>query len=104
VALRPGVSDERLTALEAQHNLRLPADFREYLSRCDGFEGWGGSHGNDQRGLIDFGPLSSMEILSTEVPKLPQSDLDFRAAYLSFADYLISSHFYAIRLSDDGSL
>ena len=104
VTIRPGVPEDELVAFEAKHHAQLPPDFRDYLRLCNGFKGWGGSHGNDDRGFIDFLPMQEMELIpageetcSTQRPTLP-------VTFLSFADYLLSSHLYAICLSPDPTM
>jgi hypothetical protein len=101
--LRPGVSEHDLDAFEATHQVRLPPDFRDYLGRCNGFDyQGGGSLPDDLRGLLEFVPLRSMEKIAAKASVVTRRR-GSASAYLFFADYLISSHVYGIRLAADPS-
>ena len=39
IGLRPGAPDAELVAFEVKHDVRLPADLREYLASVNGFDG-----------------------------------------------------------------
>lgn len=102
---RPPVRDEVLAEFEAKNHLYLPADFREYLRRCNGcnYDDWHDSHDEvgDVRGLMEFFPFETMELIRGTEGTSATSDLERVSAYLCFADYLIGSHLYGIRLSSD---
>lgn len=90
--IRPGASEEHLRAFEQRHHVRLPPDFREYLTLCNGFgPGDGGHFDHDSLGLIEFWPLETISAQHDGVP----------GEYFGFADFLIDSHRYVIRLSAD---
>ncbi len=90
--IKPGASEHDLRAFEQRHHVRLPPDFREYLTLCNGLSlGDGGHFDYDWLGLIEFWPLETISDRHDGVP----------GEYFGFADFLIDSHWYVIRLSAD---
>lgn len=92
--LEAGAAAEQLAAFEAHHGIRLPPAFAAL---------WGVANGNHgDQNLTRFWPL-------TEIKRLPQEDAFQHAGlpadahdYFAFADYMIFSHLYAVRLTADG--
>jgi len=102
VDVRPGVSHQAIQSFESKNGVLLPGDFSQYLLSADGMNG---SQSDDA--LISFWPLDSVatipECLSdfAGIPDYSQIGTHLRDAgsYFVFADYLIWSHVYAIKLS-----
>ena len=90
--IRPGVSETALAEFEAKYGVVLPADMRAYFTAVDGMSG----EVDDQR-MITFWPLEKVKPVTEELPGEPHE----HASYFLFADFLIWSHGYAIRLSAD---
>ena len=94
----PGVAPERLDAFEAKHHVRLPRRFRALYERVNG------THGDEN--LLRFYPLDEIRPLAEEdavvrrlVGSWPERGLPDAESYFVFADYMIFSHVYALRLS-----
>jgi hypothetical protein len=90
----PGASTRELASFEAHHGVRLPPAFAALWHAADG------NHGDEN--LTRFWPLREIHRLTDEegfsgaaLPDDPQS-------LFVFADYLIFSHLYAVRLKKDG--
>ena len=87
-----GATEQELRAFEHRHQVHLPADFREYLTLCNGLGPQDNGHfAHAWLGLIEFWPLATISAKHDGVP----------GDYFGFADYLIDSHWYVIRLSGD---
>jgi SMI1 / KNR4 family (SUKH-1) len=82
-AIETDISD-----FEQRNNVKLPADFREYLLRLSGIE--------EDPDLFCFWPLS--RLAPPDSPAFISVELD---RFFVFADYLIESQYYAIYLGDD---
>jgi hypothetical protein len=83
--------------------VRLPSDLRAYYGACDGLEGWGGRHPNDWRGFVEFWPFERLEPAlapGAEAWVLP-AGLGLSTSYFTFADFLINSRVFSIRLQGD---
>ncbi len=90
--IKPGASEQDLRAFEQHHHVCLPPDFREYLTLCNGLSLEDGGHFDcDWLGLIEFWPLEAISAKHDGVS----------GEYFGFADFLIDSHWYVIRLSAD---
>lgn len=83
-----GASLAELRSFEARFNVQCPADFATYLLTLGGME-----EGVWDQHLIRFWPLVEIRPLEDETGVSTHSD------YFIFADFLISSHEYGIRLS-----
>jgi hypothetical protein len=93
----PGASDAELAAFEAAHGVRLPPAFAALYRRADGN---GGGDGN----LTRFWPLAEVRPLPEEEPEAGwEAVLPDAREYFVFADYMIWSHAYAVRLTAGGS-
>ena len=90
--IRPGVTEAALAQFEARYGVVLPPDMRTYFMAVDGMNG----EVDDQR-MITFWPLEQVKPVTEELPGEPPEN----ACYFLFADFLIWSHGYAIRLSPD---
>jgi len=89
-----------LIAFAAMHNIRLPKDIQEYFALYGGFEG---ERNWDER-FITFWSLDSVIQLSElDGDYLLPHGLGPSHSYFVFGDYLIHSHFFAIRLTTDPS-
>ncbi len=92
----PGASQENLAAFEDRHGVRLPAAFVALYRKADGNAG--------DENLTRLWPLAEIHRLSEsndlrgELGALPSDARE----YFIFADYLIFSHVYAVRLTSDG--
>lgn len=93
--IKPGATESDLRAFEQRHSVCLPEDFREYLMLCDGMSsqdiGHFGGDGDDWRVLLEFWTLERINAEHDGVSR----------EYFGFADFLIDSHWYVIRLSAD---
>ncbi|HEV3471527.1 MAG TPA: SMI1/KNR4 family protein [Pyrinomonadaceae bacterium] len=95
VRLNPGASEAEIAAFEAKHHVRLPADFRDYFAVVNGFDGSESWMTDDD--VITFLGLHEVKPLSEYwSPGVAGAD-----SYFVFADYSISAHVYAIRLTSD---
>ena len=91
IKLNLGVSEIELCAFESKYNVYLPKDFKNYLSTVNGFV----DSSMDEE-LFTFLPLNEIEPLSISWSQSPEAK-----SYFIFADFLISSHVYAIKLTKD---
>jgi hypothetical protein len=95
IKLNRGASEDGLAAFEAKYHVRLPKDMREYFAAVNGFDG--SEHWMTDGNVITFLALNEMKSLSESwSPKIADA-----ASYFVFADYSLSAHVYAIRLSND---
>jgi SMI1 / KNR4 family (SUKH-1) len=92
LTIRPGVSEAALAEFEARYGVVLPPDMRAYFKAVDGMNG----EMDDQR-MVTFWPLEQVKRVTDELPGEPRK----HESYFLFADFLIWSHGYAIRLSAD---
>jgi len=92
----PGASETVLAAFEARHEVRLPAAFRALYRAMDGNMG--------DENLTRFWPLAEICRVSDvpEVADAPGESSAEASNYFVFADYMIFSHVYAVRLTTDG--
>ena len=98
-----GVSENRITAFEHQHKIRMPADLRHYFMTING------TAGAYAYGIIRFWSLDEFKSVAEEVGSAKARSNLVKAAYhelfkgvescFVFADYLHESQFYAIHLS-----
>lgn len=96
--LAPAVSSQQIAEFERRDHIRLPSDLREYVSLCNGLShDAGGQWDRDDLGLIEFWPLDRWSVLREPLP----DHLGLSTSYFMFADFLLSSHEYGIRLTDD---
>lgn len=91
IKLKLGASEIELSAFENKYNVRLPKDLKDYFSTVNGFDD------SDVDGeFITFLPLDEVEPLSINWSQSPEAK-----SYFIFADYCISCHVYAIKLTKD---
>jgi hypothetical protein len=93
--LEPGTAPSDLAAFEARHGVRVPPAFAAL---------WGAANGNHgDENLTRFWPLAEIRRLTEEDQLRGKGRLPAEARdYFAFADYMIFSHVYAIRLTADG--
>jgi hypothetical protein len=89
--LRLPASEEQILAFEERWRVRMPDAFRALLRASDGME-----EGCWDEQQIRFWPLEELRPVSDAST---DGDLEAFAGYFMFADYMISSHEYAIRMS-----
>jgi hypothetical protein len=87
--VRPGVSAEQIREFEHRYGVVLPADMRDYYLAVDGME----DIFSDEP--MGFWPLSEVKPLGEEEGQYTEGNEGF----FVIADYFISAHEYAIRLS-----
>lgn len=93
-APEPGAATSELSAFEAHYGVRLPPAFAALWRTANG------NHGDQN--LTRFWPLGEIHRLSDEEgPSDTVSPADAESLFV-FADYLIFSHLYAVRLTADG--
>lgn len=86
IALLPGASSQAVGEFEQLHGLRLPEELSRY------FRSFGGMKDNEwDNDLVRFWGLYEL----TMVPNA--------ANYFVFADWSLSAHEYAVRISDEGT-
>jgi len=95
IKLRPGASESEVTNFEAKYDVCLPEDMREVFAVVNGFDNRNGDEVDN-----DMTTFFSLE----EIERLNASAWGIAAAtesYFVFADWSISAHVYAVRLSKD---
>lgn len=103
---RSGVPPSTIDSFESHYDVRIPEDFRDYVSIIDGIE-----DGNWDSEMISFWPLHCVRSVPealTPFAGVPDYSriarrLNEAGSYFVFADYLIWSHVYAIRFGKRGS-
>jgi hypothetical protein len=106
IKVRLGTSQQAIESFELKYNICLTQDLRDYHSIVDGME-----DGESDNSMLSFLSLSSIKSVMEDLIEfggipdyrklkdcLPQTH-----RYFVFADYLIRSHVYAIRLSPNRS-
>jgi hypothetical protein len=97
---RSGVSDAEICAFEARYRIVIPADVRQYFARLNGT-------GDDMDGeTYRFWPLAEVKPVHEELVGFRGIQYPDRYAYpdcFVFADYMISSWLYAVKLTRDAT-
>jgi len=101
---RSGLPPEAIQRFETRYNVALPSDLREYLLGIDGME-----DGDSDNELVAFLPLADIKPVPEELSSfagIPDyssicDGLPDTPKCFVFADHMIRSHVYAIRLSQD---
>jgi hypothetical protein len=107
LTLRPGASPGALDAFEARYRVVLPSAFRRYLAAVDGMTGDQDRDYPSDRYCYCFWGLPALlsvrDYWSYQVPGQPTAGdgTDWTDRWFPFADFLINSHAYAIRLTAD---
>jgi hypothetical protein len=107
LTLRPGASPEALGAFEARYRVVLPPAFRSYLAAVDGMTGDQDRDWPTDRYSFCFWGLPALlsvrDYGSYQIPSQPTGgeESDWTDRWFPFADFLIHSHAYAIRLTAD---
>lgn len=92
-----GVSESELTAFENKYKVYLPKDLREYFTHVNGFNA-----GHMDDAMIRFCTLNELEPVSRSGFGATGPDYVEAADFVFlFADYLISSQAFGIRLSPE---
>lgn len=91
IKLKPGASEIELFAFENKYDVRLPEDLKNYFSTVNGFDD---SDADEE--YITFLPLEEIEPLSMNWSQAPEAK-----SYFIIADWSISCHVYAIKLTKD---
>jgi cell wall assembly regulator SMI1 len=94
IILNPGALESELASFEAKYGVYLPWDFRSYLQTVNGFDD--SEHWATDEHLITFLSLNEVKPLG----EYWSAKIANTSGYFVFADYSISAHVYAIRLSD----
>ena len=94
IRLNHGASEDEFAAFEAKYHVRLPKDFGDYFAAVNGLDG--SEHWMTDEKVITFLALHEMKPLS----EAWSSKVADAASYFVFADYSLSAHIYAIRLSN----
>jgi hypothetical protein len=95
--LEAPVSPASISAFERDHRVRLPVALRELYLRADGCE-W-------DENATQFLPLGEIKPLIEVVQfsELQLAEFPRARTYFVFVDYLISSHYFAVALTDDAN-
>jgi hypothetical protein len=105
IPVRPGVSWEEIGAFESRCGVRLPPDLRDFYMTVDGMES-----GRSDPDLLKFLHLAAVVSVSEgwldqcrNVPEYANAINTFPDPERHFliADFMFSSHVYAIRLGND---
>ena len=91
IKLKLGASETELLTFENKYDVRLPEDFKDYLSKVNGFD-----DSDVDEEFIIFLPIDEIEPLSINWSQSPEAK-----SYFIFADWSISCHVYAIKLTKD---
>jgi hypothetical protein len=92
--LRPGVAAAALDDFERRYAVRLPLEMRSYLRLVDGQDDM------DPAMYVQFWPLHAIKTVREELTSEIPAGADV-ASWFVFADFLLSSHSYVIRLGGD---
>jgi hypothetical protein len=91
VAIRPGNTSGTLAAFEAKYGVVTPRAFRAYFEAVDGT-------GDDSDGeVIRFWPLAEVMPINEDC-QVESAEL---GEWFLFADFMINSHIFAVRLTAD---
>lgn len=91
----PGVAPSDLAEFEARNGVRVPPAFAALWRMANG------NHGDEN--LTRFWPLAEIHRLTEEDQLRGSAKLPVEARdYFAFADFMIFSHLYAMRLAADG--
>jgi hypothetical protein len=106
VPVCPGVSLEESHAFESQYRVVFPTDLKDYFTTVNGMERWWSDH--DLFEFLQLGAVKSVPEELAEFRGIPNygnvvNALPHPERYFVLADFLICSHVYAIRLSNDAS-
>jgi hypothetical protein len=94
LTLRPGASSEALDAFEATYGVSLPSLLRDYFASVDGT-------GDDSDGVfMRFWTLAEFMPIEEYHSCGPGEAVGFEN-WFYFADFMISSHNFAVRLTSD---
>ncbi len=94
--IRPGVASADVESFQRQHGVVLPADVLSFYRLADG------SSTNDMdNALIRFWPLGEFKPVHEALNELHGSERWAYPGCFIFADYLIDSWLYAVRLTAD---
>jgi len=99
--IRQGVTTEAVKAFEEKYQVRLPADFAEYLRAVDGT----GINESDEN-ILSFLSLSEIRPVHEVLDDSGGVVYPDRFAYPNcfvFADYMMSCWFYAVQITSDAS-
>ena len=94
VEVNPGVSAEELEAFESKYQVVLPADLRDYFLTVDGMV-----EGVMDQGCFNFWSLKAVKPIPEDSPNYSDRYIKDARSFFVFADFLIWSHAYAVRLS-----
>ena len=83
VELNSPANTQQIAAFENLNGVIFPEDFRTYLLLANGFSG-----GSTDQSMISFWPLEDFKTISRNSME----------TFILFADFLIESHYYAIKL------
>jgi len=99
--IRPGVTSESIKAFEEKYQVLLPVDPAEYLQAVDGT----GINESDEN-VLSFLSLAEMRPVHEVLDESGGVVYSDRFAYPNcfvFADYLMSSWLYAVRITSDAT-
>ena len=92
VSVCEGALLDSINRLEKTHAVKLPGQFRDYLLKLGGM-----TDGQTDDCLISF---LSLEAINNELDTKPQNS---NIVDITFAEYLIYSHCYVLRISEIGN-
>ena len=101
IVIRPGVSLAEVEAFQLKYSVAVPADLLAYLLTVDG-----SSDGDMDDDLFRFWPLSEVVPVHEELDERGGVVYSDRFCYPNcfvFADYLVNSWLYAVKLTTDPS-
>jgi hypothetical protein len=102
IPIRHGVGPDEIRAFESRYGVLLPPDLRAYFTTVDGMERW-----QSDEDMLEFLHLGAVKSVPEElagfrgVPDYGniRNTLPNAERYFVIADFMLTSHVYAIRLS-----
>jgi hypothetical protein len=93
VVIRHGATPLAIERFENQYHVKLPNQFRDYLSTSNGMV-----NGQTDNNLLSFLSLDAIDHEMASHCRQTQDVVD-----VIFAEYLIYSHYYTLRVTKDGA-
>ena len=91
-SVNDGATSDAIARLESKRNIRLPAEFRDYLAVANGME-----DSSMDDGLISF---HSLDVIDREWIRYESESPD--CVNIPFANWSLDAHWYGLRASRDG--
>lgn len=93
VSINDGATPLALNEFEKENHIKLPVEFRDYLSISNGMV-----DGQTDKYLISFLSLDTINHEISSRTRQLQDSVD-----IAFAEYLVYSHYYTLRATENGT-